>query len=146
ASTPRFLASDNTSGICPQALDYLHRANEVDDLAYGDAQWTARASDKFRELFETRCEVCFVFHGTAANSRGLASLCRSYHSVICHQLAHVETDECGAPEFFSNGSKLLTVTGDAGRLTPEGIDTTVTRRGDIHYPKPHVVSLTQATE
>ncbi|HET7313384.1 low specificity L-threonine aldolase [Salinisphaera sp.] len=143
---PRFLASDNTSGVCPEALDYLHRANATDDLAYGDDRWTARASDAFRALFETDCEVFFVFNGTAANSLALASLCRSYHSVICHELAHIETDECGGPEFFSNGSKLLTVAGDAGRVTPEGIATTVTRRGDIHYPKPHAISLTQATE
>ncbi|RJS92842.1 low specificity L-threonine aldolase [Salinisphaera sp. Q1T1-3] len=146
ASTPRFLASDNTSGICPEALDYLHRANEVDDLAYGNDTWTARASDAFRALFETDCEVFFVFNGTAANSLVLASLCQSYHSVICHQLAHIETDECGGPEFFSNGSKLLTVPGDGGRITPEGIERTVTKRGDIHYPRPRVVSLTQATE
>ncbi|WP_423822570.1 low specificity L-threonine aldolase [Salinisphaera sp. SPP-AMP-43] len=145
-SAPRFLASDNTSGICPEALEYLHRANEVDDLAYGNDRWTAEASDAFRDLFETDCEVFFVFNGTAANSLVLASLCQSYHSVICHQLAHIETDECGGPEFFSNGSKLLTVPGDGGRVPPEGIETTVTKRGDIHYPRPRVVSLTQATE
>lgn len=146
ASEPRFLASDNTSGICPEALDYLHRANEADDLAYGNDRWTAAASNAFRDLFQTDCEVFFVFNGTAANSLVLASLSQSYHSVICHQLAHIETDECGGPEFFSNGSKLLTVPGAGGRVTPDGIDTTVTRRGDIHYPRPRVVSLTQATE
>ena len=143
---PRFLASDNTSGICPEAMDYLMRANQSDDLAYGNDRWTAQASDRFRELFETDCEVFFVFNGTAANSLALASTCQSYHSVICHQLAHIETDECGGPEFFSNGSKLLTVAGEQGRVTPESIATTVTRRGDIHYPRPRAVSLTQATE
>ncbi|GAB3674227.1 threonine aldolase family protein [Salinisphaera aquimarina] len=143
---PRFLASDNTSGICPEAMEYLVQANQVDDLAYGNDRWTAKASDRFRELFETDCEVFFVFNGTAANSLALASTCQSYHSVICHQLAHIETDECGGPEFFSNGSKLLTVAGDNGRVTPERIATTVTRRGDIHYPRPRAVSLTQATE
>lgn len=143
---PRFLASDNTSGICPEAMEYIERANLSDDLAYGNDQWTTRASDQFRELFETDCDVFFVFNGTAANSLALASLCQPYHSVICHQLAHIETDECGGPEFFSNGSKLLTVAGDNGRVTPDGIATTVTRRADIHYPRPRVVSLTQATE
>lgn len=145
-SEPRFLASDNTSGICPDAMASLLEANQRDDLAYGDDRWTARAADRFRELFETDCEVFFVFNGTAANSLALASLCQSYHSVVCHQMAHIETDECGGPEFFSNGSKLLTVAGDNGRITPEGIDMVVTRRGDIHYPRPKVVSLTQATE
>ena len=142
----RYLASDNTSGLCPEAMDYLARANVADDLAYGNDAWTTAASDGFRDLFETDCEVFFVFNGTAANSLALASLCQSYHSVICHELAHIETDECGGPEFFSNGSKLLTVAGDNGRITPEGIEATVTRRGDIHYPRPKVISLTQATE
>ncbi|MFC0267740.1 threonine aldolase family protein [Kushneria aurantia] len=143
---PRFLASDNTSGICPQAMAYLIRANQLDDLAYGNDEWTERAAEHFRTLFETDCEIFFVFNGTAANSLALASLCQSYHSVISHQLAHIETDECGGPEFFSNGSKLLTVEGAHGKVTPEGIERMVTRRSDIHYPRPKVVSLTQATE
>jgi threonine aldolase len=83
----------------------MEKANHGHAAAYGDDAWTAAASDAFRELFETDCEVYFAFNGTAANS--LASLCQSYHSVICSESAHVETDECGAPEFFSNGSKLL---------------------------------------
>lgn len=143
---PRFLASDNTSGICPQAMEYMLRANQVDDLAYGNDEWTERASQQFRALFETECEIFFVFNGTAANSLALASLCQSYHGVICHQLAHIETDECGGPEFFSNGSKLLPVDGPMGKVTPEGIAQVVTRRNDIHYPRPRVVSITQATE
>ena len=100
-------ASDNYSGICPEAWAAMAEANRGHERAYGDDQWTARASDQFRELFETDCEVFFAFNGTAANSLALASLCQSYHSVICAETAHVETDECGAPEFFSNGSKLL---------------------------------------
>jgi threonine aldolase len=99
-----------------------------------------------RELFETRCEVFFAFNGTASNAMALASLCQSYHSILCHDLAHVETDECGAPEFFSNGTKILQVRGDEGRIDPEGVAYTVERRSDIHYPKPRVLSLTQATE
>ncbi|GAB2791560.1 low specificity L-threonine aldolase [Halomonas shantousis] len=144
--TPRFLVSDNTSGICPEALEYLIRANACDDLAYGNDVWTHRAADRFRELFDYDCDVFFVFNGTAANSLALASMGQSYHSVICHELAHIETDECGGPEFFSNGSKLLTCSGNEGKLTPAGIEQLVTRRSDIHYPKPRVVSITQATE
>lgn len=144
--TARFVASDNTSGICPEALEYLLEANRCDDLAYGNDVWTDKAAERFRELFDYDCEVFFVFNGTAANSLALAAMGRSYHSVICHELAHIETDECGGPEFFSNGAKLLTSNGPQGRLTPEGIEALVTRRNDIHYPKPRVVSLTQATE
>ncbi|MCM2130145.1 threonine aldolase family protein [Larsenimonas rhizosphaerae] len=143
---PRFLASDNTSGICPEALAWFLKANEQDDLAYGNDEWTHRAADQFRTLFDTDCDVFFAFNGTAANSLSLAALCQSYHSVICHELAHIETDECGGPEFFSNGSKLLSVPGINGKLTPEGIREVVTRRNDIHYPRPRVISLTQSTE
>ncbi|WP_148253509.1 threonine aldolase family protein [Aidingimonas lacisalsi] len=144
--TPRFLASDNTSGICPEALESLLEANRCDDLAYGNDLWTDKAAERFRELFDYDCEVFFVFNGTAANSLALAAMGRSYHSVICHELAHIETDECGGPEFFSNGAKLLTSSGEHGKLTPEGIEQLVVKRSDIHYPKPRVVSLTQATE
>ncbi len=139
-------ASDNYAGICPEALRALLAANAGQVRSYGDDEWTLRAADRLRELFETDCDVYFVFNGTAANSLALASLCQPYHSVVCHQLAHVDTDECGAPQFFSNGAKLLAVAGEQGKLTPEAIVDVVTRRTDIHYPKPKVVTVTQATE
>ncbi len=139
-------ASDNYSGICPIAVDYTLRANNHHEYAYGADSWTEKASDLLRDIFETDCEVYFVFNGTAANSLALSSLCQSYHSIICHQLAHIETDECGAPEFFSNGSKILLGSGENGKLDPINIKTLVTKRTDIHYPKPKVISLTQATE
>src|SRR5512137_1074826 len=106
---PRFacFASDNYAGICPEAYEYLSKANEGFEFSYGDDRWTREACDLFRDIFGTRCEVFFVFNGTAGNSLALASLCQSYHSVICHEYAHIETDECGAPEFFSHGVKLL---------------------------------------
>ncbi len=139
-------ASDNYAGICPEALQALLDANQGHAQAYGDDEWTNRVSDRLRDLFETDCDVYFAFNGTAANSLALASLCQSYHSVICHEVAHVETDECGGPEFFSNGSKLLPASGTNGKLTPEAILGVITRRNDIHFPKPRVVTLTQATE
>ncbi|WP_010485877.1 threonine aldolase family protein [Pseudomonas sp. S9] len=139
-------ASDNYSGICPEAWAAMAEANQGHDRAYGDDQWTARAADHFRKLFETDCEVFFAFNGTAANSLALAALCQSYHSVICSETAHVETDECGAPEFFSNGSKLLVASSESGKMTPQSIREVALKRQDIHYPKPRVVTLTQATE
>jgi threonine aldolase len=139
-------ASDNNSGICPEALEYMIKANLGSAPAYGNDEWTSLATDYFRKLFEIDCEVFFVFNGTAANSLSLAALCQSYHSVICHENAHIETDECGAPEFASNGSKLLLAKGENGKLTPEAIEAIVNKRADIHYPKPKVISLTQATE
>ena len=139
-------ASDNYAGVCPEAWTASEAANRGHATAYGDDPWTARASDAFRELFQTDCEVFLVFNGTAANSLALASLCQSYHGVICADSAHVETDECGAPEFFSNGSKLLVAQSEDGKLTPAAIHELATKRQDIHYPKPRVVTITQSTE
>ncbi|AWV14584.1 threonine aldolase [Methylobacterium sp. XJLW] len=139
-------ASDNYSGICPEAWGAMEAANRGHAPAYGEDAWTAKAADAFRDLFETECEVFFAFNGTAANALALAALCQSYHSVICADSAHVETDECGAPEFFSNGSKLLTVRTEGGKLTPEAIRGLAQNRSDIHFPRPRVVTITQPTE
>ena len=139
-------ASDNYAGICPEAWQALQEADSGYATSYGDDPWTAKACDALRNFFDTDCEVFFVFNGTAANSLALASLCRSYHSVICHETAHVETDECGASEFFSNGTKLLTVGGKDGKVDLAEVEHTVKKRSDIHYPKPQVLSITQATE
>jgi threonine aldolase len=124
----------------------MDEANRGFAPSYGDDLWTERACSCIRDAFETDCQVFFVFNGTAANSLALAALCRSYHSVICHELAHVETDECGAPEFFSNGTKILHIPGPGGKLDLEAVTQAIIRRSDIHYPKPRVLSLTQSTE
>jgi threonine aldolase len=139
-------ASDNYSGICPEALECLQKANADHEFAYGDDKWTSKACDKFREIFESDCEVFFVFNGTAGNALSLAAMCQSYHSIICQESAHVETDECGAPEFFSHGAKLLHVPGAFGKLPADSVEQLVLKRTDIHYPKPRAISLTQATE
>ena len=139
-------ASDNYAGICPEAWAAMDAANRGHAPAYGEDAWTQAAADAFRALFATDCEVFFAFNGTAANSMTLAALCQSYHSVICAESAHVETDECGAPEFFSNGSKLLVAPSPDGKLTPAAIREIAGKRSDIHYPKPRVVTITQPTE
>jgi threonine aldolase len=139
-------ASDNYSGICPDAMEYLIRANNGHDYPYGDDHWTKEACNLFRELFETDCDVYFALTGTAANSLALATLCESYHSIICHETSHIETDECGAPEFFSNGAKILLGKGKNGKLNTHEITRIMEKRSDIHYPKPKIVSVTQATE
>lgn len=139
-------ASDNYAGICPEAWAAMEEANRGHVSAYGEDPWTDRAANAFRDLFETDCDVFLVFNGTAANSLALASLSQSYHGVICSDTAHVETDECGAPEFFSNGSKLLVARAVDGKLSPESIHELAAKRQDIHYPKPRVVTITQSTE
>ena len=96
----RNFASDNNSGACPEVLEVMEECNREHAAGYGDDIWTRRASDALLEVFQTDCEVFFVFNGTAANSLALTSKCRSNHSILCNRLAHLETDECGAPEFF----------------------------------------------
>ena len=142
----RHFASDNYGGICPEAWAALAEANSGHAVSYGEDAWTAQAADLIRDVFEMACEVFFVFNGTAANSLSIASLGHSYHSILCHEIAHVETDECGAPEFFSNGMKVLLMPGSNGKLDPCAIERMVDKRADIHYPKPRAVSVTQATE
>lgn len=142
----RQFASDNYAGITPEAWQAMAEANHGHAPAYGDDAWTARAADLIREVFETDCEVFFAFNGTAANSLALAALCQSYHSILCHEISHIETDECGAPEFFSNGTKLLLLPGELGKLDPAAVERAVKRRSDVHFPKPRVLSITQSTE
>src|SRR6266478_8190815 len=142
----RHFASDNYAGICPEAFAAMAEANHGHETSYGDDTWTAKASNLIREVFETECEVFFVFNGTSANSLSLASLCQSYHSILCHELAHVEVAECGAPEFFANGTKVLLLPGANAKVEPKAIEHAVKKRNDVHYPKPRALSLTQATE
>jgi threonine aldolase len=146
APARRQFASDNYSGVCPEAWAAMEAANAGHVPSYGDDAWTQRAADLLREVFETDCEVFFVFNGTAANSLALATCCHSYHSILCHELAHVETDECGAPEFFSNGTKVLLLPGEQGKINPAAIERVVRKRSDLHFPKPRAVSITNATE
>lgn len=138
--------SDNTAAICPEAWAALAEANAEEAAAYGDDEWTRRVSERVREIFETDCEVFFVFNGTAANSLALAQLGRSFHSVICHENSHIHTDECGAPEFFSGGSKLLSTSGANGKLDLAQVEAALLRQQGVHSPKPRVISLTQSTE
>lgn len=142
----RHFASDNYAGSTPEAWAALEEARHGHAPAYGDDEWTDRAAKGIRDLFETDCEVFFVFNGTSANSLALATCCQSYHSILCHELAHVETDECGAPEFFSNGTKLLQIKGENGHIDPAAIEHTVKKRTDLHFPKPRAVTITNSTE
>lgn len=139
-------ASDNTSGLCPEAWEAMQEAGQGCEPSYGEDRWTAAAAERIRSVFETDCDVYFVFNGTAANSLALASLCQSYHSVLCHEASHIETDECGAPEFFSNGTKLLTLPGAHGKFEPDAVAALATKRTDLHFPKAKVLSLTESTE
>src|SRR5438874_5105641 len=139
-------ASDNTAGICPEAWAALEKANTGEVSSYGEDQWTARVCDRIREIFETDCDVYFVFNGTAANALALAQLCSSFQSILCHERAHIQTDECGAPEFFSGGSKLILVGGQDGKIDVGQAEVLLARETDVHSHKPGAISIAQTTE
>ncbi len=146
APTRNQFASDNYAAICPEAWAAMAEANAGYAPSYGADLCTAQACDLLREFFAADCQIFFVFNGTAANSLALSALCQSYHSIVCHELAHIETDECGAPEFFSNGTKILLVPGEHGKADLRAVEHAVLRRSDIHHPKPRVLSISQSTE
>jgi len=143
--SPQF-ASDNWSGICPEAWVALSEANAGHAPAYGGDDWTAAAVAAIRELFDTECDVFFVFTGTAANSIGLASMVRSTDAIVCSANAHINVDECGAPGFFSGGAKLLPAEAPDAKLTIEMIEKLAVTPHDVHSSRPKAVALTQATE
>ncbi|PYI61410.1 MAG: threonine aldolase [Verrucomicrobia bacterium] len=139
-------SSDNVAPICPEAWAALQEANAHFAPSYGEDRWTARVCDRAREIFETNCDVYFVLTGTAANALALAQLCKSFQSVICHQHAHLQTDECGAPEFFTGGSKLLLVRGADGKIDIDQVEALLARHNELHSHKPGAISISQATE
>jgi threonine aldolase len=139
-------ASDNTTPICPEAWAALQKANADYVAAYGEDHWTERVCDRIHEIFETDCDVYFVFTGTAANALALAQICRSFRAIVCHQNAHIQTDECGGPEFFTGGSKLLLVGGGNGKVDIGQTKALLMRQNEVHSHKPGVISIAQATE
>jgi len=141
----RGFASDNNAGVHPEIMKAINNVNEGHVLAYGDDPYTAAAVKKIRAAFGEDTGVYFVFLGTGANVLSLASATRPFNSVICAETAHIEVDECGAPEKFT-GCKLLTVETSDGKLTVEGIRKHLHGIGFEHHSQPAVVSITQATE
>src|SRR5437764_8409242 len=139
-------ASDNVAPICPEAWAALQEANANYAPSYGDDQWTARVCDRIRDIFATDCDVYFIFNGTAANALALAQLCSSVQSILCHERAHIQTDECGAPEFFSGGSKLVLVGGQNGKIDIDQAEAFLARENDLHSHQPGAISIAQATE
>ncbi len=139
-------ASDNTAGLAPEALAAFNAANSGSVPSYGRDAWTQKATELIRDVFETDCEVFLVYNGTGANALALSASSRCYQSIICHHSSHVDTDECGAPEFFTGGAKVIPVAGPNGKLLPAEVERTVLKRTDVHYPKAGALSLTQSTE
>jgi threonine aldolase len=141
----RSFASDNNAGVHPQVMAAITAANAGHVIAYGDDVYTARALKKFREHFGKDVEVFFVFGGTGANILGLKAATQPHHAVICAETAHINVDECGAPEKFT-GCKLLGVRTPDGKLTPDQIKPLLHEVGFEHHVQPRVISISQATE
>jgi threonine aldolase len=141
----RSFASDNNSGIHPEILKAISAANQGHVVGYGDDPYTGAAVRKFREHFGPDIDVFMVFNGTAANCLSLIALTRSFHAVICSEVAHIYTDECGAPERFT-GCKLIPIPAPDGKLTVESVRRAYHGIGDQHHVQPRVISITQATE
>jgi threonine aldolase len=141
-------ASDNAAGIAPEILAAIARANDGAALAYGRDEWTKRVEARFAEMFERDVAVFLVPTGTAANALALAHLTPPWGAVLCHDEAHVATDECGAPEFFGGGIKLMGLAGEAGKIAPATLQHALERGqwGGPHHVSPAVLSLSQATE
>jgi threonine aldolase len=141
----RGFASDNNAGVHPRVWDALRSADQGHVVAYGDDVYTETAVRLFRERFGERAEVFFVFGGTGANVSALAAVTRPHQAVVCAETAHINVDECGAPERFT-GCKLVDLATPDGKLRPEQIEPLLARLGDQHHVQPRVVSVSQPTE
>ena len=141
----RGFGSDNHSGISPEIMEAIASANVDHALAYGDDEYCERAVQLLRQEFGTQAGVYFVFNGTGANVLNIDAMCRSHHAVVCAETAHINVDECGAPQRIV-GCRLLTVPTPDGKLTPELVKTQLHGFGFEHHSQPRAISITQPTE
>ena len=139
--------SDNATGASPEVIESLVRANEGHAMPYGNDPLTAKVNDKICTLFESDAEVFLVSTGTASNALALSVMTPPYGAIFCHREAHIEVDECGAPEFFTGGAKLIHMDDENGLCTPTGFDAAWNHLGNsVHQVQPGAVSLTQTGE
>jgi threonine aldolase len=147
AHTVRYqFASDNTAAICPEAWKALEEANAQYAPSYGEDEWTATVCERIRQLFEVDCDVYLVFTGTGANALGLAQVCQSFHGVICHERAHIQTDECGATEFYTRGAKLFVTKTKDGKIDVSETEKLIAQQVELHGHMMRAISIAQVTE
>jgi threonine aldolase len=141
-------ASDNTAGMAPEILDALGKANTGYALGYGNDEWTKRVEKRLAEIFEHEVAAFLVPTGTGANALALAHLSPPWGAVLCHAESHIATDECGAPEFFGGGLKLVGLRGEGSKVAPATLRAALEQGawGGPHHVSPSVLSLSQATE
>ena len=138
--------SDNAASVHPSVWDAMRAADSPDSPYDGDTL-SVSLEEKMNALFERDCAVLWVATGTAANCLALATMVPPHGGVVCHEEAHIEVDECGAPGFYLHGAKLLLARGEGAKLDPDGIRAVIDPiRNDVHQVQPHAISITQASE
>src|SRR5689334_3325473 len=143
----RYFKSDNTAAVSREILDAIGAANSGASLAYGADRWSERLDAVYGEFFGTPVRVFAVSSGTAANSLAIATLCPPWGTILTHHEAHIERDECGAPEFFTGGAKLSLVEGAGAKIAPADLVKRLTWfDAHVHGVQPRMLSITQATE
>lgn len=141
----RGFGSDNHSGVHPDILASILAANQEHAPSYGTDEWTDKAIEEFQKRFGPQAQVFFVFNGTAANVTALRAITRPYQAVLCSDVAHINVDECGAPEFLA-GCKIQSVPSVNGKISVTELEKAFIRRGDQHFSQAQVLSITQPTE
>jgi len=142
------LRSDNGAPVAPEIMAAIERANHGSAASYGDDAISGRLTAAFRELFETDLIVLPVISGTAANALAISQITPTYGAVFCHEHAHMNTDECGAPEFFSGGAKLVPVPGEHAKLDPDALTERIQMNAEVgvHQSESASLSVSQSTE
>ena len=139
-------SSDNVTGACPEVMDAIVAANDGIVESYGNDKWSTNLQKKLSEIFETDVVVFPVVSGTAANALALSVLSPAFGKIYCNELSHINTDECGAPEFFSGGAKLVTMSSEDGKINAKDLSQNIRGTGIVHLAQPAAVSITQACE
>ena len=139
-------ASDNVTGACPEVLEAILKANDGDRTPYGNDQISTDLQNKFSEIFEKPVIVFPTASGTASNALALSTMTPSFGNIYCHRFSHINTDECGAPEFYTGGAKLVNIYGVGGKITAKELDESVNGKDIVHHTQPSSVSITQLTE
>ena len=139
-------ASDNVTSACPEVMDAVIAANSGIAGSYGDDEWSLALKNRLSEIFETEVEVFLAVTGTASNALALSALAPVFGKIYCHELSHINTDECGAPELFTGGAKLIPMRSSNGRIDATDLAETIRGSGNVHVTQPSVVSVTMSCE
>ena len=139
-------ASDNVTSACPEVMEAVIKANDGISGSYGDDIWSDSLQKKLSDIFEIEVVVFPAVTGTASNALALSALTPVFGKIYCHELSHINTDECGAPELFTGGAKLIPMRSHNGRIDAHELSQIIRGTGNVHVPQPAVVSITQSCE